>query len=73
MSDRIILSAFDMTCVTHQTTGLWRHPDNRAHEYNTLEYWTNLAQLLERGTFDTLFIADVVGLYDVYKGSAEAA
>jgi FMN-dependent oxidoreductase (nitrilotriacetate monooxygenase family) len=73
MTKRIILNAFDMSCVTHQAPGLWRHPDNHADEYNSLAYWTNLAQTLERGKFDALFLADVVGLYDVYRGSAAAA
>lgn len=69
MSSRIILNAFEMSCVTHQSPGLWRHPANRAHEYNRLAYWIELAQLLERGRFDALFLADVVGVYDVYRGS----
>lgn len=70
---RIILNAFDMSCVTHQAPGLWKHPANEAHRYNDLDYWTELAQLLERGTFDALFIADVVGIYDVYRHSAASA
>lgn len=69
MSKRIILNAFDMTCVTHQAAGTWRHPDSEAWSYHTLEYWTGLARLLERGRFDSLFIADVVGVYDVYRGT----
>lgn len=73
MTQRIILNAFDMSCVTHQAPGLWRHPDNRADEYNTLGYWTDLAQLLERGKFDAVFLADVVGIYDVYQDSAAPA
>ncbi|MDQ0505849.1 LLM class flavin-dependent oxidoreductase [Xanthobacter agilis] len=70
---RIILNAFDMTCVGHQAAGTWRHPSSQASRYNDIEYWTNLALELERGAFDALFIADVVGVYDVYRGSAEAA
>ncbi len=73
MTKRIILNAFDMTCVSHQAAGTWRHPDSRAWDYNTLDYWTDMARTLERGCFDCLFIADVVGVYDVYRGSAEAA
>lgn len=73
MASRIILNAFDMSCVTHQAPGLWRHPDNRADEYHRLSYWTGLARLLERGTFDALFLADVVGVYDVYRDSAAPA
>ena len=73
MASRIILNAFDMSCVTHQAPGLWRHPQNRADEYHTLGYWIELARLLERGTFDALFLADVVGVYDVYRDSAAPA
>jgi alkanesulfonate monooxygenase SsuD/methylene tetrahydromethanopterin reductase-like flavin-dependent oxidoreductase (luciferase family) len=29
-----------------------------------------LAQILEKGCFDALFLADVMGLYDTYRGSA---
>jgi dimethyl-sulfide monooxygenase len=70
---RIILNAFDMTCVSHQSAGTWRHPSSQAWSYNELDYWTSMAKELERGHFDCLFIADVVGVYDVYRGSAEAA
>ncbi|HVI28692.1 LLM class flavin-dependent oxidoreductase [Hansschlegelia sp.] len=73
MAKRILLSAFDMTCVSHQSSGTWRHPSSRAWNYNTIEYWTDLARELERGCFDCLFIADVVGVYDVYRGTAAAA
>ncbi len=30
MPQRIVLNAFDMTCVTHQSAGTWRHPDSQA-------------------------------------------
>jgi FMN-dependent oxidoreductase (nitrilotriacetate monooxygenase family) len=73
VSDRIRLNAFDMTCVAHQSFGLWRHPEDQSHRYNDLSYWTDLAKLLERGTFDALFIADVLGVYDTYAGSADGA
>ncbi len=73
MAKRILLSAFDMTCVGHQSTGMWRHPESQASDYNTIEYWTNMARELERGRFDCLFIADVVGVYDVYRGTGAAA
>jgi FMN-dependent oxidoreductase (nitrilotriacetate monooxygenase family) len=68
----IRLNAFDMNCVAHQSPGLWRHPDDRAADYRKLSYWTDLAQLLEKGRFDGLFIADVLGIYDVYGGSRDA-
>jgi len=68
----ILFNAFDMNCVAHQSPGLWRHPEDHARDYNTLGYWTGLAQTLEKGLFDGLFIADVLGPYDVYGSSDEA-
>ena len=62
-----------MNCVAHQSPGLWRHPADRSWDYNTLDYWVELARLLETGGFDGLFIADVLGTYDVYAGTDEAA
>jgi len=69
----IHLNAFDMACAGHQSPGLWRHPEDQSFRYKDLEYWTSLARLLEAGGFDSLFIADVLGAYDVYQGSADAA
>ena len=73
MTRQIRFNAFDMNCVAHQSPGLWRHPDDRSHQYKDIEYWTDLAQLLEKGLFDGIFIADVIGYYDVYKGNLDAA
>jgi FMN-dependent oxidoreductase (nitrilotriacetate monooxygenase family) len=73
MTRQIRFNAFDMNCVAHQSSGLWRHPDDQSSRYKDLEYWTELAKLLERGKFDGIFIADVLGTYDVYGGSNEAA
>ena len=73
MPKQIRLNAFDMSCVGHQSPGLWAHPRDQADRYNTLDYWVQLAGLLERGKFDALFLADVLGIYDVYKGSPVTA
>ncbi|MDC5007980.1 LLM class flavin-dependent oxidoreductase [Acinetobacter baumannii] len=73
MTKRISFNAFEMNCIAHQSPGLWRHPQDRSVKYKDLEYWTDLAQILERGFFDGIFIADVLGIYDVYHQSAEHA
>jgi FMN-dependent oxidoreductase (nitrilotriacetate monooxygenase family) len=73
MSKQIRFNAFDMNCVAHQSSGMWRHPDDQSSRYKDLSYWTELAKLLERGSFDGIFIADVLGTYDVYGNSNEAA
>jgi FMN-dependent oxidoreductase (nitrilotriacetate monooxygenase family) len=68
---KILLNAFNMNCIGHINHGLWTHPRDNSTEYKTLEYWTELAQLLERGLFDGLFIADITGVYDVYQNSVD--
>lgn len=70
MAKRIALNAFNMVGPGHQSHGMWRHPDNQTHRYKDMDYWLELARLLERGRFDALFLADVLGPYDVYQGSA---
>ena len=69
----IRLNAFAMNCVVHQSPGLWTHPRDRTAEYNRLPYWIDLARTLERGRFDGLFLADVLGVYDVFGSSPDAA
>ncbi|MBK5538362.1 LLM class flavin-dependent oxidoreductase [Pseudomonas sp. TH05] len=68
---KILLNAFNMNCIGHINHGLWTHPRDNSTQYKTLAYWTELAQLLERGLFDGLFIADIVGVYDVYQNSVD--
>lgn len=70
---RLILNAFSMNCVSHIQQGLWVRDDTRQLEYAGLAPWLELARLLERGGFDTLFLADVMGLYDTYRGGGETS
>ncbi len=62
-----------MNTVGHQSPGLWTHPRDRSTDYRRLDYWTDLARILEAGRFDGVFLADVLGVYDVYAGRADAA
>jgi FMN-dependent oxidoreductase (nitrilotriacetate monooxygenase family) len=73
VSKRIILNAFHMNCVVHQSPGLWVLPDDQMVRYTDLSTWVDLAKLLEKGKFDALFLADVVGVYDVFRGNRQAA
>lgn len=67
----LVLNAFNMNSVGHINHGLWTHPRDTSSAYNTIGYWTSLAATLERGLFDGLFIADIVGVYDVYQASLD--
>ena len=66
-------NAFRMNCVTHMSPGLWMREDDHMVDYVSLAHWTEFARLMERGCFDAIFLADVVGLYDVYGGNRDAA
>ena len=37
-----------MSCIMHQSPGLWARPEDQSTRYKDLRYWTELAQLLER-------------------------
>lgn len=69
----IRLNAFDMACIGHVQQGMWTHPRDHSLDYLSLDHWMGLARLLERGLFDGLFLADVLGVYDVHGGSQDAA
>ena len=73
MPKEIRINAFSMNCLGHLSPGLWTHPNDNSVRYNTLGYWTDLAKLLEAGLIDSLFLADVLGLYDVFRGGPETA
>jgi FMN-dependent oxidoreductase (nitrilotriacetate monooxygenase family) len=73
MTKQIRFNAFNMFTPGSQASSLWNYPGNRVSQYNTLGYWKDMCQVLERGLFDSLFLADVVGVYDVYGSSPDAA
>lgn len=70
---KLILNLFEMNTVSHITHGLWSLPGNNRHRINDISYWIELAQILEHGGFDGVFLADVVGAYDVFRGGPETA
>ncbi len=70
---RMLFNAFHMNCVVHQSPGLWVRDDDHMVDYNDLDRWVDFAKLMERGKFDAIFLADVVGTYDVFGGSRDAA
>jgi len=70
---RLILNLFEMNTPSHITHGLWRLDGNQRERFNDIDYWIELAQLLEGGGFDGIFLADVVGTYDTFRGGPETA
>ena len=72
MSDRrtrpLLYNAFAMFTPSHIQHGQWRSPEARNDRFETLDFWQDIARTLERGRFDALFLADVVGTYGPIGG-----
>jgi long-chain alkane monooxygenase len=66
-------NAFTMNCVSHIVHGFWDTPETAQRDYASLRPWVELARLLERGKFDAMFLADVIGVYDSYRGSRDVS
>ncbi|PWB98292.1 LLM class flavin-dependent oxidoreductase [Homoserinimonas hongtaonis] len=71
--NRMIFNAFNIFSASHHDQGMWAWPGSRQLEYNDINYWVDIAQLLERGHFDTLFFADVLAPYEAFSNSREMA
>ncbi len=50
---------------------LSQNPVDKSATKRSLEYWIELAKLLERGGINALFLADTYGGYDTYEGSLD--
>ena len=61
-------NAFVMNTTSHIHHGQWRRPDAGQTEFDDVDTWIDLAKILEEAKFDSMFFADVSGLY----GDAEA-
>ncbi|OHE93828.1 HK97 family phage prohead protease [Colletotrichum orchidophilum] len=68
---QILLNAFDMSTVGHLSPGQWKNPTDKSATKRDLNYWIDLAKLLERGGINALFLADTYGGYDTYEGSLD--
>jgi FMN-dependent oxidoreductase (nitrilotriacetate monooxygenase family) len=73
MTKQISFNLFEMNTPGHISHGLWTHPENNRHRFNDIDFWVDEAKLLEEGLFDAVFLADVIGAYDGYRGGPETA
>ena len=48
-----------------------QNPKDKSATKRKLDYWINLAKLLERGHINALFLADTYGGYDTYQNSLD--
>lgn len=67
--DRYITLAVIFLTIRH--TDSIQNPKDRSATKRKLEYWIELAKLLERGGINALFLADTYGGYDTYENSLD--
>lgn len=48
-----------------------KDPQDRSATKTSLDYWIELAKILERGDINALFLADTYGGYDTYENSLD--
>ncbi|TIC63907.1 Nitrilotriacetate monooxygenase component A/pristinamycin IIA synthase subunit A [Wallemia mellicola] len=73
INKKLIFNAFAMNTPVHLSPGQWKDPEDTSTSFQDLEHWTELAKVLEEGKFNALFIADVLGAYDVHNGNKDSA
>jgi FMN-dependent oxidoreductase (nitrilotriacetate monooxygenase family) len=64
----LLWSAFVSATTAQGIQGLWRQPDAGQTDFNQLDHWVELARVLEKGKFDLMFFADVIGLLGNHRG-----
>lgn len=69
----LILNAFVHQTPAHLNPGLFNYPGDHGRQYKDLKHWVNLAKKLERAKFHSIFFADVLAGYNVYKESLDPA
>ncbi|MBB6123021.1 LLM class flavin-dependent oxidoreductase [Sphingobium subterraneum] len=72
MGKQILINAFYMASPAQAWTGLWAHPRAQGERYNDLATWIELARTAEQGLIDGIFLADTLGVTDVYQGKPDA-
>ncbi len=70
---KIHFNAFVQNSPSPYSSGLWKHEKDHGTKHNRLDFWINLAQTLEKGKFDSVFIADVLGTYNTYNNSFDTS
>ncbi len=73
VSREIHLNAFYMASPTQSWAGLWPHPKSNGVNYNKLDFWVDLAKQAESGLLDCIFMADALGVPDIYGAGPDAA
>jgi len=59
--------------VNSHATGMWRNTQDKINfDFSKPRYWRHMAQTMERGFFDAMFIADELAPYSTFQNSSDA-
>ena len=72
LKKELAVNAFYCGSPGQSWAGMWAHPRSNAVDYANIAFWTKLAKTCENGLLDGIFLADALGISDVYQGSPAA-
>jgi FMN-dependent oxidoreductase (nitrilotriacetate monooxygenase family) len=72
-SRELYFNAFYMASPAQSWAGLWAHPRADGDQYNKVRFWVDLARRAESGLLDGIFLADTLGVNDVFEGTPDAS
>ncbi|KAF2494123.1 HK97 family phage prohead protease [Lophium mytilinum] len=74
MAPKKVQICFLETCCTggYMAAGQWKTDEDVSSTKDTLEYYTDLAKLAEKGKVSAIFFADWYGGFEIYGGSMDA-
>lgn len=64
----LIFNLMTMPTPSHSHPANWAKPGDTSSHYMDIDHWIEIAKIAEDAKFNAIFIADVLGPYDVYKG-----
>lgn len=64
----LVFNLMVMPCPSHTNPAGWAQPGDTTTHFPETDHWVELAKLAEDMKFNSVFIADVLGPYDVYNG-----
>lgn len=69
----LLVNLFEMATPGHVVHGAWRLDGSARARSASLPFWLELAETAEAAGFGAVFLADVLGAYDLYRGGPESA
>ena len=71
---QIHINFFETACTgSHMGIGQWKDPTDNSRKKDSLEYYTWLAKLADKGKITSIFFADTYAVMDTYEGRGDGS